>query len=118
MFIGEIINIFESECLENVLESRINEYGFDLIVKKGSYSSFVNSFIQRINTEKYNDLEIVDFNIIEWAVQPYKGNTLRYNFYDRLYFDPEGKTKRQEILKKRALSEEKQQTDEVKDAPL
>lgn len=32
MFIGEIINIFESECLENVLASRINEYGFDLIV--------------------------------------------------------------------------------------
>lgn len=115
MFIGEVINYFESIAFSNVLEAKITKDGFDLVVDKGSYNHSIREFIERINTDEYNEVDIVDFPIEDWLIEPHPEKGLIYHFYDCFYYKDNAEELRKVGLQQKAEQRQAKMMEETKE---
>lgn len=113
MFIGEIINIFESLAFSKVLEAKITKDGFDLVVDKGNYNHSIQEFVESINKEKYYESSLVDFPIEDWFVEVHPEKGLVYHFYDCFYYKTDAEELRRIGLQQKAVETPVEVTTEV-----
>lgn len=121
MQIGEIINLFEGLCFSKVLEASVKEYGFDLVTTGEQYNNLVKGFVDHVNTDEYYGEHLVDFKISDWSATSGTGNRLVYHFYDSLFFDEEGESKRKAALQLREETRKKKlkaATDDEQPGPV
>lgn len=114
MFIGEVINIFESLNFDNVLEAKITRDGFDLVSAKGSYNHSIQEFVDKINNEKYYEGSIVDFPIEDWFIEPHPEKGLIYHFYDCFYYKDNAEELRRIGLQQKAEQRQAKANEEAK----
>ena len=114
MFIGEIINIFESLAFSRVLEAKITKDGFDLVVDKGNYNHSIQEFVESINKEKYYESSLVDFPIEDWFVEVHPEKGLIYHFYDCFYYKDNAEELRRIGLQQKAEERQAKANEEAK----
>lgn len=118
MFIGEIINIFESLAFSKVLEAKITKDGFDLVVDKGNYNHSIQEFVESINKEKYYESSLVDFPIEDWSVEVHPEKGLIYHFYDCFYYKENAEELRRIGLQQKAEERQAEMMEETKEAAI